>query len=149
MQKVKEKPLIVVFLVLYLAYSSIYVARLNFSVASGLFQENHILDKAQIGIIGSIFSLTYAVAKIPNGYMGDRLSARKMIISGLLIVGFSNLVIGLFPCFLSIAVFWGLNAYGQSALWGPVLRIFSQSYGKERLKTFPMEHLLEQQSLYL
>ena len=67
----KKKPFLLIFLIGYLAYSAIYVARLNFSVASALLEAGGILDKAQIGIIGSIFSFTYAVSKIPNGYIGD------------------------------------------------------------------------------
>lgn len=123
-----------VFFVGYLAYTSIYLARLNFSVAATILQEQDILDKAQIGIIGSIFSLVYALAKIPNGYMGDRFSANRVIVSGLLITSVSNLLIGFFPGFFSIAILWGLNAYGQSMLWGPLLRTFYENYGEERFK---------------
>lgn len=123
-----------VFSVGYLAYTSIYAARLNFSVAATLLQEQNILNKAQIGIIGSVFSLVYALAKVPNGYIGDHFSTKKVIIIGLLITGVSNLMIGLFPCFVSIMILWGLNAYGQSMLWGPLLRTFSENYGEERFK---------------
>ena len=95
-----------VFVTCYLAYSSIYVARLNFSVASALLESVGTLDKTGIGIIGSIFSFTYAISKVPNGYIGDRIPARKMIAVGLLIAGVSNLVIGFMPQFFSIAILW-------------------------------------------
>ena len=103
-EEIKKKSPFIIFLVGYLAYSSIYAARLNFSVASTLFQEDHILNKAQIGSIGSIFSCVYALSKIPNGYLGDRLSARKIIVCGLLFTGFSNLLIAAFPSFICIAI---------------------------------------------
>ncbi len=130
----KKKPFLLIFLIGYLAYSAIYVARLNFSVASALLEAGGILDKAQIGIIGSIFSFTYAVSKIPNGYIGDRFSSRKVIVIGLMIVSVSNLLIGWFPGFWSIAALWGGNAYGQSMLWGPMLRTFSECCEEKKAK---------------
>lgn len=134
MTEKEKKRFLVVFLTGYLAYSAIYIARLNFSVAASLMQDMEVLNKAQIGIIGSIFSLVYALAKIPNGYIGDRFSTKNVIIIGLLIASVTNLLIGVYPSFLSIAVLWGLNAYGQSMLWGPLLRTFSENYGEERFK---------------
>ena len=80
-----NKPLWLMFLLAYLAYSSIYAARLNFSVAAACYEAIGTLNKAQIGIIGSIFSFCYAIGKIPNGYLGDWLSSRHVIVTGLLI----------------------------------------------------------------
>lgn len=130
----EKRRFLLIFLTGYLTYSSIYIARLNFSVAAPLLEGNGILNKAQIGIIGSIFSLVYALSKLPNGYIGDKFSTKKVIICGLCIAGISNLMIGMFPGFLSIAVLWGINAYGQSMLWGPMLRTFSDNYGETRFK---------------
>ena len=136
-----EKPLWLMFLLAYLAYSSIYAARLNFSVAAACYEAIGTLNKAQIGIIGSIFSFCYAIGKIPNGYLGDRLSSRHVIVTGLLITGVSNLLIGFLPYFYTIAILWGLNAYGQSMLWGPILRSFSEHYDEKLYRTL-MQYLV-------
>ena len=117
MMTLKNRPMILYF-VYYLAYSSLYIARMNFSVASAFFEEMMILDKAQIGIIGSVFSFSYAFMKIPGGYIGDRRPAQKVIVAGLLIVAVSNLAIGFLPHFYSILLLWGMNGIGQSLLWG-------------------------------
>lgn len=132
MRKRERKLFGLVFWVSYFAYSALYIARLNFSVASALFESMGILDKSQIGIIGSIFAFTFAIAKVPNGFLGDRKSTRKIIVIGLLITSISNLLIGVIPRFWSIAILWGLNAYGQSMLWGPLLRSFSETYTQEQ-----------------
>ena len=132
--KTDRRRFFIVFLIGYLAYSAIYIARLNFSAAASLLEQEDVLSKSQIGVIGSVFSLVYALAKIPNGYIGDCFSAKNVITCGLFITGFSNLLIGFFPSFLSIALFWGLNAYGQSMLWGPLLRAFSENYGEANFK---------------
>lgn len=127
MAKQSTKKLVRIYLAGFLAYAAIYIVRLNFSVASAAFEADGVLTKAQIGVIGSIFSLTYAIAKVPGGYIGDASSARKVIIAGLLIAAATNFVIGLFPSFGVIAVLWGINAFGQAMLWGPLLRAFREN----------------------
>ncbi len=130
----REKPIGWMFVLGYLAYSSIYIARLNFSIVSAVFETTGVLTKTQIGIIGSIFSFLYAFGKIPNGYFGDRFSSRNVVVCGLLIISISNLLIGFLPVFWSIAVLWGLNAYGQSMLWGPIIRSFIEHYEEKRAR---------------
>jgi len=130
-EAINRKKLAVMFAVSYLAYSVIYVARLNFSAAASVMETAGSLSNAQIGIIGSAFSLVYALGKVPNGYIGDRLNTRLTVTVGLCIAGVSNIVIGLVPVFPVIVVFWALNAYGQSMLWGPLLRGFSDNYPSE------------------
>lgn len=120
------------FFLCYIMYSCIYVARLNFSVASVLLEESGALTQTQIGIIGSIFSFTYAAFKFPAGRLGDRFSPNLLVAAGLLLTAFSNLIIGLFPLFPTLCVFWFLNACGQAVLWGPILRTLSESYPSQK-----------------
>lgn len=126
MEKLGKKKLITVYLAGFVAYAAIYIVRLNFSVASAAFEADGTLTKAQIGVIGSIFSFTYALAKVPGGYIGDRFSSRSVIIAGLLIAASTNFIIGLFPKFGVIALLWGVNAFGQAMLWGPLLRSYKE-----------------------
>ena len=125
---------LLVFIVYYIAYSSIYVARSNFSIASALLESMGVLSITQIGLIGGIFSAVYAVMKIPSGYIGDRVPVRLIMGAGLTVTELSNLLIGFFPTFWSIAILWGMNACGQSVLWGPMLRAINEHYGPERGK---------------
>lgn len=124
----------ILYFVYYLAYSSLYIARMNFSVASAFFEEMMILDKAQIGIIGSVFSFSYAIMKIPGGYIGERRPAQKVIVVGLLIVAISNLAIGYLPHFYAILLLWGMNGIGQSLLWGPTLRLVNAEFKGKKAK---------------
>ncbi len=123
-----------IFLICYMAYTGIYVARLNLSMASPALVDLGIADTAQIGILGSIFSVIYACGRLINGSLGDRLPPWIMICTGLLVAGLSNMVIGFLPPFLGIAVLWGANAYAQSMLWSSVLCTVSAVYEKEKAK---------------
>ena len=110
-----------IFLICYLSYTSIYVARVNLSMASPGLMDTGLLDTAQIGMMGSIFSIIYACGRFINGQISDRQPPWLMISIGLAAAGLSNLFIGFFPPFLAIFLLWGINAFAQSMLWSSVL----------------------------
>lgn len=120
-----------VFAILYVSYMSLYFVRYNFSVTSALLESSGALSKAQIGFIGSVFALVYAIVKIPAGFLGDRLPTRAMICTGLLLTAISNLLISRMMTFAPIAILWGVNSAGQALMWGPVLRALHEHYGDD------------------
>lgn len=117
-----------IFLVCYIAYVFIYVARLNLSMAAPSLKSLSILNTAQIGLLGSVFSVVYACGRLLSGILGDKTAPWKIISVGLILCGLSNLFIGLFPPFAVFLLLWGVNAFSQSMLWGPILRILSFIY---------------------
>ena len=123
-----------IFLICYLAYVFIYVARLNLSMAAPSLKTLSILDTAQIGLLGSMFSVVYACGRLLSGILGDKTAPWKMISAGLILCGLSNLCIGLFPPFPAFLLLWGVNAFAQSMLWGPILRILSSIYPSDIAK---------------
>jgi len=129
-----KKRTLLIFAIVYIAYTSIYIARLNLSVANPVFVELGIADAAQIGLLGSIFSIIYACGRLINGGLGDRVAPYKLICSGMLVAGLANLMIGALPPFWGIAILWGANAYAQSMLWSSVLCIISALCDKETAK---------------
>lgn len=130
----KNKQKTMIFLICYLAYTSIYVARLNLSMASPALIEKEILSTAQIGMMGSVFSIIYAFGRFMNGQLSDRKAPWFMISIGLLAAGISNLLIGFFPPFPGILFLWGVNAWAQSMLWGSVLSTVAVIYEEETAK---------------
>ena len=124
----------IIFLIVYLAYTSIYIARINLSVASpGLISEG-VLDTVQIGFLGSIFSTFYALGRLINGGISDKTPPWVMLTAGLTLAGVSNILISFFPPFIGIFILWLANAYAQSMLWSSVLCVISSIYDKETAK---------------
>lgn len=125
------------FAVTYAAYTAIYVARVNLSMVSPALKDAGVLTAAQIGLLGGVFSVTYAAGRLLNGILNDRLAPWTMIAAGLGAVGFGNVLSGLFPPFALMVALWGINAYGQSMLWGSVLHVVSALYdpAKARLRS--------------
>ena len=123
-----------IFLIVYLAYCSIYVARVNLSVASSVLIDTNVADAAQIGLLGSAFSIIYSLGRLFNGSLSDRQPPWRMITIGLVVVSISNFCISILPPFPAIFLFWSTNAYAQSMLWSSVLCIVSGLYDARTAK---------------
>ena len=127
----KTRKSTIIFIICYLAYTSIYIARLNLSMASPGLIDARILDTVEIGMMGSIFSIIYAFGRFLNGQLSDRISPWIMISVGLVLAGISNICIGFFPPFIGILLLWGTNAFAQSMLWSSILCTIAELYDEE------------------
>lgn len=123
-----------IFLILYLAYTSIYVARVNLSVAGPKMIDANLLSTVQLGALGSVFSTIYAIGRIINGGMSDRKPPWLMLTTGLAVAGLSNILVGAFPPFIGVFVLWAANAYAQSMLWSSVLCVIAAVYDEKEAK---------------
>ena len=125
-----------IFIICYISYVFIYVSRLNLSMAAPSLKELAVLDTAQIGLLGSVFSVVYAFGRLFSGLIGDRQAPWKMISLGLILCGITNLFVGIFPPFGAILLLWSINAFSQSMLWGAILRILSAIYPENIAKKY-------------
>ena len=123
-----------VFAVCYLSYTSVYIARLNLSVASAALVEGSVLTTAQTGILGTLFAVIYAVGRLINGRLGDKLQPKLFISAGLFLTALTNFILYFLPPYPVMLVLWGINAYGQSMLWGSVICASVKTFGEERAK---------------
>ena len=62
-----------VFIVCYLAYTFIYIGRLNLTMASPALKSQNIFTSAQIGLLGSVFFVVYALGRLVNGVLSTHM----------------------------------------------------------------------------
>jgi sugar phosphate permease len=74
-----------IFLICYIAYTCIYIARLNLSMAAPGLKDLAVLSTEQIGVLGSVFSVVYACGRLFSGFLSDRQAPWKMISTGLVL----------------------------------------------------------------
>lgn len=123
-----------IFIIVYLAYTSIYIARVNLSVAGPNLISEGILNTVQMGLLGSVFSTVYALGRILNGTLSDKTPPWIMLTTGLALAGLANIFISFFPPYIGIFVLWTSNAYAQSMLWSSVLCVVSSMHETNEAK---------------
>ncbi len=100
--------------------------RLSYSsvMAEIIVQEG--LTKAQAGLIGTALCSVYGVFQIFSGMIGDKVSPKKLIFTGVMGSGILNLFMGLSSTYNLMLILWAINGVFQSFVWSPVARIFAE-----------------------
>jgi MFS transporter, OPA family, glycerol-3-phosphate transporter len=107
-----------VFWLLWGAYASYYLCRVNFAVAQpAILKSFPDWSSAQIGTIPSAYAAIYAVGQIVNGTLGQRYGTRRMMTLAMLIAGLANVLFFFTSSFEVMRLLWVLNGWGQSAGW--------------------------------
>lgn len=114
------------FCLCWIVYCVSYVGRLNYSAAMTVMINEGTLNSEQAGFIGMFYFFTYGIGQFINGFLGDKVSPKKMILAGLGVSAAANAGMGLSSHFMSMACMWGINGYFQSMIWAPIIRIFAE-----------------------
>lgn len=108
---------------MFIGYAFYYFTRKSFTFAMpGLIQDLG-FDKTQLGILGSVLSITYGISKFASGVIVDRTNPRYMMAFGLMMTGVFNICFGLSSSLIFFAIFWGLNGLFQG-LGAPPCAVF-------------------------
>lgn len=102
-----------------IGYTGYYFVRKSLAVALPVIEEEFHIPKAHLGIILTVFGLTYGVSKFINGFAGDRTNPRYFMATGLLISALVNVFFGLSSGVVAFALFWIVNGWFQGMGWAP------------------------------
>lgn len=112
-----------IFWLLWGAYASYYLCRVNFAVAQPLIlKEFPSWTNAQVGTIPSIYAIFYALGQIINGTLGQRFGARHMMTGALLIAALTNLLFSFAASYGAMLTLWAVNGFAQSAGWSLLIQ---------------------------
>ncbi len=115
-----------IFWLLWGAYASYYLCRVNFAVAQPLIlREFTTWTNAQVGTIPSIYAMFYAAGQIINGTLCHRYGARLMMTLALSIAALTNLLFAFASSYGVMLVLWAVNGYAQSAGWSLLVQTIS------------------------
>ena len=96
-------------------YATFYVCRLAFSASKKGMIEEGAYTPAEIGYVGSAMLFAYAIGKIVNGFIADRVNVKRYIMLGLFISSLANMVVGFHIPALMLAVIWFVNGFAQAS----------------------------------
>ena len=97
-----------------LGYGLYYVCRLSINVVKKPIVNEGIFSETELGIIGSVLFITYALGKFTNGFLADRSNVKRLLSTGLLISALANLALGFTNSFILFAILWGVSGWFQS-----------------------------------
>jgi len=113
---------------MFIGYALYYFTRKSFTFAMpGLIQDLG-FDKSQLGLLGSVLSITYGISKFASGILSDRSNPRYFMSIGLMLTGVFNICFGMSSSILMFAIFWGLNGWFQGCGWPPCARFLTHWY---------------------
>lgn len=113
---------------MFVGYAFYYLTRQNLSILMPAMATDLGLEKMQLGVLTSIFSLVYAFSKFGSGILSDRTNPRYFMALGLLLTGVTNIMFGFSSSLLLFMVFWGLNGWFQGFGWPPCARFLTHWY---------------------
>jgi len=125
-----------IFYTMFIGYVFYYFTRKSFTFAMPALMLDLGLDKAQLGILGSILYITYGISKFVSGVMSDQSNPRYFMAIGLIITGFTNIFFGLSSSLILFAVFWGVNGWFQGWGWPPCARLLTHWYSQSERGTW-------------
>ena len=120
-----KKISILLFAVVFLTYSLVYMTKNCYSAAMAAIVAEGIMTKSQTGLINAAFYLVYAPFQILGGFAADKYSPYKLIAIGTLGAGVANLLIYFTQSYVAMIIIWSLNAVVQFGIWPSIFKIVS------------------------
>lgn len=115
---------------MFIGYALYYFTRKSFTFAMPALIQDLGFDKGQLGILGSVLSITYGISKFASGLLGDRANARYFMAYGLVLTGICNIFFGCASSLIWFVAFWGLNGYFQGFGWPSCARLLMHWYSQ-------------------
>jgi len=105
--------------IFFIGWILMYATRTIFNPIMGVVGEEFGLSNTQLGLANSIFFLTYAIAQIPFGIVGDKIGRKLVITVGFLLLAVATYFTGLATTFILFLVIRAIAGIGQGAYYGP------------------------------
>ncbi|MGX9347127.1 MFS transporter [Microbacterium sp. KNMS] len=114
-----------------LGWVFMYADRNILSPVMTVIQEEWGLSRTELGLMSTVFFLTYALMQIPTGYIADRFGRVRVVVVGYVLFGIGTILSGFASTFLIFLMFRAFTGVGEGTYYSPVYGI-SSSYVSKR-----------------
>ena len=122
---------------LTLIYAFFYTARGVLDVVKKPLLDGGVYDADQLGTIGTCLLVAYAVGKLLNGFVADRVQVSRFLALGLGVSAVFNILMGLNSLYLVACALWLFNGYSQGVGAATCVRSLTQWFsGSERGRAY-------------
>jgi len=101
----------------WLCYAGYYFCRKPFYLAKADLGEALHFDATQLGTIGTVYLITYAIGQFASGALGDRLGPRALLLGGMAVSIAANFGFGASNSFGTFLGLMALNGLAQATGW--------------------------------
>jgi len=98
-------------------------------------QQEFGLNATQLGLISSLFFLSYAILQVPAGILGDRIGRKKVLVPGFILFGVFTAVTGTVKSFWQLIASRIVTGAGEGTYYGPQYGISSEQIPKQHRST--------------
>ena len=123
----KTKRAFAVGAVCILTYIINYYLRNMLSVFTPELTGRGVFGEGQIALMSSTYMCFYAGGQLVNGFLGDVIAPKKMILAGLILAGGMTLLFPLLPSLAIAVVCFAIMGFALSMLRGPLMKMISES----------------------
>ena len=99
---------------IWLGYALFYFTRKSFNAAVPDILTSGVLTRSDIGLLATLFYITYGLSKFVSGIVSDRSDARYFMGFGLIATGVVNILFGFSTSLWAFAVLWALNTSSRA-----------------------------------
>jgi OPA family sugar phosphate sensor protein UhpC-like MFS transporter len=125
-----------IFLGMYVGYVFYYFSRSSLSSIKPLLMQDLGFSKSDLGLLTSVFAISYGLSKFLSGILSDRSNPRIFMSVGLVLTGALNIIFGCSSSPLLLAVIWGLNGWFQGWGWPPCAKLLTHWYSQKERGTW-------------
>ena len=118
--------------IFFIGWILMYATRTIFNPIMGVVGEQFGLSNTQLGLANSIFFLTYAIAQIPFGIIGDKIGRKMIITVGFLLLAVATYFSGLATTFVLFLTIRAIAGIGQGAYYGPQFALSTEAIPKSK-----------------
>ena len=110
----------------WLAYFGYYFCRKPFYISKSSLMDAHAWTSQDLGNIGAVYLITYAIGQFIAGTVGNRLGPRVVLLTGMTITMAVNALFGITDSKATFALLMGLNGLVQATGWSSCVATMGQ-----------------------
>lgn len=110
---------------LCVVYFASYFSRLDYATVLAEIIVSEGLLKSDAALVTTACFITYGVGQLISGWLGDRISPKWLIFTGLSCTAVLNFLMPLCGSVGLMAAVWGANGLAQAMLWPPMVRLMA------------------------
>lgn len=112
-------------LLLTTAYMVSYMTRLDFGAVIAEMVEQTGMTKGMLSAAVTGSAVSYGLGQLLSGYIGDRVSPKRLVLAGLLMTTAMNALIPFCGGHRQMLAVWCVNGLAQAFMWPPMVRLMS------------------------